>query len=344
MKKLLLPLILLSFFVEAQSPYYKMLGNTNSDWYIFDVFIPVSQVQKTLSPSAPPPVQRGKYSAKTDTLLFSKNYKKFYHVYQMPSPILNNHVGYLREDTVGRKVYFMDKTTFLEELLYDFSMNVGDSIFMNFPSTTPPFPKGYYKVKSIQSVSIKAGVRKLFKLKLNFGTSDTLRIIEGVGSEIHPVFMYNWYYAPGQFSWGSGACKYPYALGVACKYSDNIKEFQSCTYQLALTNGCIAKPDSCNYWNVCSGINELSKVKNFYISPNPAVITCNITIEIEDVCKTAIELYDVSGRRIKTLLNENLFPGINNIELTTSDLENGLYFIRTKSENFELSYPLLISR
>ena len=149
MKKLLLLLFISASLLKAQTPYKKMLGNANTDWYIFDVFIPVSQAGKLSSPTAPPSVQRGKYTAAKDTLLFTKTYKKFYQMYMMPAFPLNSHVGYLREDTVNRKVYFMDKTTFLEELLYDFSMNVGDSIFMNFPSTTPPFPKGYYKVKAI---------------------------------------------------------------------------------------------------------------------------------------------------------------------------------------------------
>lgn len=343
MKKLLLLLFITTSFCKAQAPYNKMLGNANTDWYIFDVFIPVSQAGKLSSPSAPPPVQRGKYTAAKDTLLFTKTYKKFYHMYLMPSSPLNSHVGYLREDTANRKVYFMDKTTFVEELLYDFSMNVGDSIFMNFPSTFTPFPKGYYKVKTIQNVTIKAGVRKLFKLKLNPGTSDTLRIIESVGSEIHPVFMYNWYFAPGQFSWGTGACKYPYALGVACKFTDNIKDFQSCTYQLALMNSCIFKSDSCNYWNTCSGINELNKVKDFLIAPNPASTKVNISIELEDPCIAVFDIYDISGRKVRTIPTEKLNAGKNSIEFNVTDLENGMYFIRTKSADFELSYPIIIA-
>jgi hypothetical protein len=320
-----------------------MLGNVNTDWYIFDVFIPVSPGQKLSSLTAAPPVQRGKYTAAKDTLLFSKTYKKYYQMYMMPAFPLNIHVGYLREDTANRKVYFMDKTTFVEELLYDFSMNVGDSIFMNFPGTFAPFPKGYYKVKSIQNVTIKAGVRKLFKLKLNPGTSDTLRIIESVGSEIHPVFMYNMFFAPGQFAWAFGACKYPYALGVACKYADNIKEYQSCTYQLTATNTCIFKSDSCNYWNTCSGINELSKVKDLHIAPNPAVTKVKISIDLEEACSPVFEIYDVSGRKVRSLPIEKLHAGINQIEFDITELQNGMYFIKAKDENFVLSYPLIIA-
>lgn len=343
MKRLLLSLILLSVFASAQSPYYKMLGSTNTEWYIFDAFIAISQTEKFSSPSAPPPVLRGKYSANTDTILFTKSYKKFYHNYTNPSFVQNSHVGYLREDTVNRRVYFMDKTTFLEELLYDFSMNVGDSIFMNFPNTLMPFPKGYYKVKTIQNVTIKSGVRKLYKLKRNTGNSDTLRIIESVGSEMHPVFMYNWTFSPGQFSWGIGTCKYPYSLGVACKYSDNIKEFQSCTYQLALTNGCFFKQDSCNYWNTCSGINELNKVKDFLISPNPAQTKIKISIELESSCSPAFEIFDIGGRIVKSIPFEKLTTGKNQLEVDVTGIESGLYFVRVKEENFELHYPFVIT-
>lgn len=342
MKKYLLLLLILSNFVKAQSPYYKMLGTTNSDWYIFDAFIPISQGQKSTASSAVISITRGKYSAKTDTTLFSKNYKKFYQIYQMPSWMLNTHIGYLREDTINRKVYFMDKTTLVEDLIYDFSMAVGDSIYMNFPTSGMPFPQGFYKVKSIQNVTIKAGVRKLFKLKLNFGSSDTLRVIESVGSEIHPLAMYNPFFAPGQFGWGFG-CSYPYALGVACKYSDNIKEFQSCTYQLALTNGCISKVDSCNYWNTCSGINELNKVKDLLIAPNPAHTKITVSIELEDACSPIFEVFDVSGRKVKSIPQLKLAAGKNQFEVDLTDLQSGMYFLRTKNENFELNYPLIIS-
>lgn len=341
MNKYLLAFLIGIAAINGKAQYNKLLGTTLSDWYVFQAYIPIGQGQKEMTSVAAPPVTWGKYTAKTDTILLSKNYKKFFHVYQFPYSMYNLHVGYLREDTINRKVYFMDKVTFAEDLLYDFSLNVGDSAYFNFPATTGNFPKGYYKVKSIQNVTIKAGVRKQFNLKINTGFSDTLKYTESVGSEIHPVYLYNSFYGGGQFLMGPG-CKYPYFFGVSCKYSDNLKQFQSCTYTSATFNGCIFKYDSCNYWNTCSGINEMEIVKYLSVSPNPAFNQCSISIELGENILAAIELYDVSGRKIKTISNEKFPAGKNEIKFDVSELMNGLYFIKAKSENFNLNYPLLI--
>ncbi|HRF19204.1 MAG TPA: hypothetical protein PK977_13605, partial [Chitinophagaceae bacterium] len=86
-----------------------------------------------------------------------------------------------------------------------------------------------------------------------------------VGSIIHPLYLYKNYFGFGAFA-GYPSCPFPYDLGLACKWTNNMKEFQSCTYVLALANGCFFKLDSCNYWNNCGGINELSAIKKVTLS------------------------------------------------------------------------------
>lgn len=338
MKKLILFLFVVLFFAEGRSQYNKLLGNTRTEWDVFLGFLGVEQGQKMASPLATP-VVHGRYTALNDTIVLSKSYKKFY--YAPTTSTVGTHYGYLREDTISKKVYYLDKVSLVEDLLYDFSLSVGDSVFLNFPSAFGVFPIGYYKVKSIQNVTIKAGIRKQFNLKKNIGISDTLKIIEGVGSIIHPIYLYKNNYFNGMFNFG-GPCKYPYELGVACKFSDYNKQYQSCTYSIALGFGCVFKLDSCNYWSNCGGINELNIVKNLSVAPNPAVTKCDIMLELDQNSATTIELYDISGRKIKTISSEKLKAGKNEITFDVSDLLNGLYFIKTKSEDFELSYPLII--
>jgi len=338
MKKLLLSLFLILIFVDGQSQYNKLLGNSRTEWDVFLGFLGVGQGQKLTAPLATP-VIHGRYTALNDTIVLSKTYKKFY--YAPTTSTVGTHYGYLREDTITKKVYYLDKMASAEDLLYDFSLAVGDSMFLNFPSAFGVFPVGYYKVKSIQNVTIKAGVRKQFNLKKSVGLSDTLKIIEGVGSIIHPIYLYKNNYFNGLFSF-SGPCKYPYELGVACKFSDFYKYFQSCTYTTALGFGCVFKIDSCNYWSNCGGVNELDVVRDLSVSPNPAITKCNINIELSNNSQTVIELYDISGRKIKNISSEMLSVGKNEITFDISELMSGLYFIKARSEKFELNYPLVI--
>lgn len=345
MKKLLLLFSFISLVSKSQTPYYKLLGN-NTDWYVFNDYIPLSPGHKALSPSAFA-VTYGKYSAHTDTLVMGNMYKKFYHVYTYPSSPSNQHLGYIREDSATRKVYFLDKTSSTEDLLYDFSVNTGDSVFLNFPTAGGNFPLGYYKVRSTGTVTINTGPRKLFKLTKS-GTSsyDTLEIIESVGCKIHPVYMYSSFYGMGQFgSWGpSPSCTYKYDIGLACKYTDSTKYFQSCTYTLAQTMGCIFKYDSCNYYNTCSGISEQSIVRDFRIAPNPASFETEVLISLNNESSVNISLFDLSGRRIKVFSSSELPAGEHAIKLDVTGIESGYYFIRAASREFELNTPFIISR
>jgi len=344
MNKLLLLLILSGSLLTAQTPYYKMLGSNTTDWYIFNVFIPVSYANKTtpsMSPMSHFP-SWGKYTAQTDTLVGGYLYKKLYHVYMFPSSPMNQHVGYLREDTVARRVYYRDKMNTYEDLIYDFSLTVGDSINLNFPNSSGTFPVGYYKVKAITTVTTPLGPRNLLKL-LRTGSpgSDTLRHIESVGSEIHPVYANSSVYGPGQLAWAS-TCAYQYDLGLACKFTNSQKVYQSCTYVTALSNGCIFKYDSCNYWNTCSGINELEMVRHFDLSPNPAVNQCNITLELTKNLDVTVDVYDVVGKKLRSINYKDLNTGENKISLDISAFDSGLYYIRMRGEGFELNKPLVI--
>ena len=155
--------------------------------------------------------------------------------------------------------------------------------------------------------------------------------------------MYDSNYWPGQFLWAA-TCKYPYYLGLACKWSDNLKYFQSCTYTAALFNPCIFKLDSCNYWNTCSNVKENNIVRNLNISPNPSSYETILKIDLLSEINTTIEIYDISGRKVKTIINEKLLAGENSIKIDLTDFQNGYYFVRIKSKEFELNSPVIISR
>lgn len=347
MKKLILLFILAAFCTRAQT-YYKLLGSNTSDWYIYDAHIPVIAPPNKYSDfnTATVPIPTfGKYSAYTDTVVQSKNYKKFYHVYTWAGGSnMNLFIGYIREDTVAKKVYFLDKaTSSVEDLLYDFSLNVGDSAYYNFPTSFGNFPKAWYKVKSIVNTATKVGIRKKFNLigKNGGSTSDTLQYIESIGCVIHPIYMYSPGYQMGSL-FSSSTCKSPYTIGLACKYSNNIKFYQSCTYILAQQNGCFFKYDSCNYYQNCGGISELSAVRKVSVSPNPAQTELSISINLDSDVKLQIELIDISGRVAKLISEQALPAGEHLINFSVKELEDGFYSVRLRNKGEVVTLPLII--
>ena len=93
-------------------------------------------------------------------------------------------LGYIREDTATGKVYFLDPDSMRDFVLYDFGMNIGDSMPITFTNNgqTGYFQTGSYTLDSIDNVDITAGARKEFFLNCHTcSNSHTLRWIEGCG-------------------------------------------------------------------------------------------------------------------------------------------------------------------
>lgn len=58
--------------------------------------------------------------------------------------------------------------------------------------------------------------------------------------------------------------------------------------------------------------------------------------------KISIQLYDVSGRRIKTIIHGKAFPGIYESYLDIKEIGSGVYFILYRMEEKRISKKLVI--
>ncbi len=73
-------------------------------------------------------------------------------------------------------------------------------------------------------------------------------------------------------------------------------------------------------------------LKNY---PNPFNPTTTISFEINQCGKTKVEIFNVKGQKVKTLLNEELDVGVHNIVWKGIDehnkkVANGVYFYKVK--------------
>ncbi len=339
----ILPVItLFSLALHAQTtPYHKLLAPGVTDWYIFEVFIPVKPgAVKTSTVSFYP--SGGKYSAFTDTTVLGNDYKKMYWMYQTPGPANPQHIGYIREDTIARKVYFLDKEGTAEDLLYDFSLTLGATTQLDFPGNSGSFPAGMYTVTNVDSVMTRVGYRKRFELLSP--SSDALIYIESIGCVMHPLYLYSYFYQGGFFMGAGPTCHYDYDMGLACKESDNEKYYQSCTYTLAQMNGCIYKYDSCNYYSNCSNVKELDSFTEHRLIPNPASEKTTLELTMNKQMAATINLYNVSGQLVKEVYSDVLVKGKNTISIDLSSYKNGYFFLKVSGDEVLLRAPLIIAR
>jgi hypothetical protein len=83
--------------------------------------------------------------------------------------------------------------------------------------------------------------------------------------------------------------------------------------------------------------------------PNPFNPTTNIKFEIinsksETNPKTEIRIYDVLGKEVATLINENLKPGSYEVEWDASSFPSGVYFYRLTSGKFSETKKMILNK
>lgn len=76
-------------------------------------------------------------------------------------------------------------------------------------------------------------------------------------------------------------------------------------------------------------IDEIGITKTY---PNPFNPILNIEFSITKTSFVEIKIYDINGRLIETLLNNNYNPGIHTISWDAKSSSSGIYFIEFKSE------------
>lgn len=338
--------VLFTLCSYSQSTYYKMLKQDTTTWQHFSAFVPVG-------PNKPANVSSTGVSdfpvVAIDTITINNLiYKK---IYQLQSHGLNysgkSLSGYMREDTVARKIYFKETISQPEVLLYDFSMNINDSIQITFPYIANQ--TGYYRVDSIKIKNENCGPRRHFYLRKHLNnpqpTAIYLDVIESIGCTYHILYKFDFYgMGPqGQFVGSMAPCRHPWQLGISCKHDDMSKQFQSCTFMLAQQNSCLNPVDSCNYRNVCSNLKSNDWDRLVKIGPNPT--NDKIEVSIEQSFETiTISVTDMAGKIIFSPPNGSMLLEKNYFSFSTKDLAPGIYILQVKLNETLIKRPIVVQR
>ncbi len=332
-----------SFFVKAQI-YIPTLDSINV-WSYTGTMIGVKIAANNGLP-CPYPQDYYTYARQytfEDTVINSFLYKKLYSLEYANSSNTDCLMGWVREDSMARKIYFRDVDT-IESILYDYNMQLNDSIYIKFYQDGF-FQTGYYRLDSIKTVTVNLKQRRQFDLNCKVcSSSNTLSCLEGIGNRGDFVYSYcrNWY---GGSLFNCDAFPYDFSQLMTCFEHKTKVYYDSCALSDAKKGGCINYLDSCNYSNWCGSVNELKSIGKIIIDPNPAQSNINLNIELYNTSTVEVFIFDITGRKIIDAINiGKLLKGKSIKNVDVSVLKSGLYFVECRTEKGSLFQKIIIQK
>ncbi len=301
MKQLLLILVMLTALnAKSQSTVYHPFPEDSASW-----------VTDNYSNFCFGYCASGFYEMKGDTLLNAQTYHKLYvsggSFYYISYPVVPNpgvvgasffyscnYTGAIRQDSLNKKVYFIDANMTSDTLLYDFNLALGDTVRSWYMRYTPQW---LLIVSGIDSILINGNYHKRFTLyEPNLGQTS---LIEGVG-------------------WADdllgAVISGDHASHVACFNGTHIDNW------LAFNNEC-AVPLSCAMF---TSIDKQNQDKSFTLFPNP--FSDQLKCTISNTEQSEISIYDIASRKI---IQQQF---VHAVSLNTTQLAKGLYLYEVKSK------------
>jgi hypothetical protein len=200
-----------------------------------------------------------------DTLINSQKYHKitipFVQSFSTGICVSGKVVGYrgaVRQDKINKKVFYIPPANSSEQLLYDFNMQIGDTV----RSFIEPTTKYADVVKAIDSVLVGSTYRKRWEINPGYH----IYFIEGIGSTY------------GLIESSPGGVDFP-GYSITCFQQDKVGLY----------------PSAIGTCELISSVNSIVKEKEgFNIYPNPG--KDNVCLTINTIEKTLLQVFDLTGK------------------------------------------------
>lgn len=237
------------------------------------------------------------YQLEKDTLINSVTYQK-----------VTNNAGYIR--LLNDKVYYRLESNSKDFLLYDFDLNVNDTVYCGFYlNETYDLDTVKFWVADIDSILLEDGKHKILKMNYSPITETPTSIfsmdwIEGIGSTVHPFYSAFLSVAPGS------------KKELLCFHLGNNKIFQNSSYS------------DCS---LTTSLNDVQKKSKIEIFPNP----CLDYLIVKGIKQgTILNIFNSQGQVILSTPN-NIKHTV--LQVNTNDWTSGVYFIQIINENNSIS-------
>ena len=297
MKTILLLFFLITQIVASAQMPYVPFPEENAVWHVGFVMTPY------------PGYVHYQYFYDGDTTIGGKDYHKVREKYEEFTSSGNSGdngiIGYLRQDTGERKVYYFPANGIQEDLLYDFSIGVGE----DYPSANNCGGVDAEDIH-IDSILINGQYRRIW---LNGGGGSLYglgKMIEGIG------------YLTGLL--GCFEDCFEWCWWLSCFQQDGETIFEQTVFQ----------PPLCNLIGIDDpGIME----DGIVLFPNP-IHEGDVTIQFNSPKNAEIRIFDLKGN---LFLQQN-FHYTSEARLPTAALAQGVYVVRILSEGLPVSRKLVI--
>ncbi len=89
---------------------------------------------------------------------------------------------------------------------------------------------------------------------------------------------------------------------------------------------------------ILTSINNISEIpESFSLAqnyPNPFNPTTNINFSIPKSSFVTLKVYDMLGKEVASLVDENLYPGSYSFDFNATNLTSGIYFYKLTTQDF----------
>ena len=103
-------------------------------------------------------------------------------------------------------------------------------------------------------------------------------------------------------------------------YSNGLSEYGDCNIRAKVSTETFVKTKHNSYIP--------TKIKLYPNFPNPFNPTTQISFSIERNSKVLLEIYDINGRKIETLINNEITNGVQKVNWNASKYSSGVYFVK----------------
>lgn len=287
----------------------------------------------------------------SDTLINGKPYKQLWSKTLNQWPATDCLLGYIHEDIIRRRIYFLDIDSTQDILLFDFGLEEGDSIYLPFPNYTVSgiYKPGMYVVDDISD--FQAGhvtsPRLEYFLKRNGDTQwqSPLRWVEGIGNLCYLVYPYikGWY--GGGLIWCNEYQNPALPQVLTCFEHDQLDFYDSCALQIVIGNSCFQYNDTCSYWVICGFVNDIASLNSIELSPNPAYKKLSVHLDVNTADDFKIQVMDVSANAVTQVYDlGNLLEGEHTKTIELPDLAPGIYLLQCSTDSGKRLLKLVIDQ
>lgn len=123
---------------------------------------------------------------------------------------------------------------------------------------------------------------------------------------------------------------------------------QTCTYRVKAYKGSVSSDYSDEVTVYLTSIKGMEEIPTMYSLsqnyPNPFNASTNIEFALQKPALTKLSIYDLCGRKIRTLLNAGLEMGHHEINVDARDLPSGVYLYRVQSGDFNDTKKMILMK